>query len=76
MPFRENKAVVGWVTWMVPVIREVFRHEDRHQVGGGHRGGRMARSGRCRAADAVYPELGPQIRDMPQFNCHDNIPFV
>jgi hypothetical protein len=69
-----GQAVVVRVAWMVPVVLEGLDQEHRHQIGGRHRGRRVARFGRRRAPDAVHPELPPQLRDALQFTGHEDTP--
>jgi hypothetical protein len=49
--------VIGGVLWRVEIIAEVLRHEDGHEVGGGHRGGRVSGASRPARTNRVYPEL-------------------
>ena len=72
MPLGEDQAVVVGRSRILPVVLEVIDQEHRHQVGGRHRGRRMAGSGRRGAPDAVHPELLPQLRDALQFTGHED----
>ena len=74
MSFGKNQAVVIRVAWMAPVVLEIVDQEHRHQIGGRHRGRRVARFGRRCAPDAVHPELPPQLRDALPFVGHENTP--
>ena len=63
---REDQVVVAGVVRVVEVVAEVLREQDRHQVGGGHRGGRMPGlrdGGRADRVDAqLLAELTPEFR--------------
>ena len=62
----EDEPVVGVVLWPVEAVPQVLRNEDGGEVGGGHRGGGVARSGGCAGANRVdaqlLPKLTPDVR--------------
>ena len=53
--------VVCAVLGVGEVVAKVVREEHRHQVGGRHRGGRVAGAGRRRGADRVDAELPGEL---------------
>ena len=57
----EDEVVVGRVVRRVEVVAQVAREEHRHQVGGRHRGGRVARARRVAGADRVDAQLPSQL---------------
>ena len=61
MPLREDEPVVRGALRLVEVVAEVAVDEDRHEVGGGHRGRRVAGLRGRAHADRVDPELLPQL---------------
>ena len=61
MALREDQVVVPRVVRAVEVVAEVLREQHGHQVGGGHRGGRVAGFGDGRAADRVDAQLLAQL---------------
>lgn len=58
MALAKNQAVVVGLLRVIEVILQVRGEEDAHQVGGGHRRGRMPRTGGSCATDAVNAQLG------------------
>src|SRR5262249_48206830 len=60
------------VRGMLKVVVEVFLHEDRHQVGGRHRGRGVARSGGGRRANAVHAELLCELVPL-RWRSHDSL---
>ncbi len=66
VPLGEDQAIVRRALRIVEVVAEVGGEEHRRQVGGGHRGGRVAGAGFCARANRVdtqlLPELPPEIR--------------
>ncbi len=57
----EDEVVVGAVLRRVEVVAQVLREEHRHQVGRGHRGGRVAGVGGGGGADRVDSQLLGQL---------------
>ena len=66
MALREDEVVVPRIVRIVEVVPKVLREQDRHQVGGGHRRGRMPGlrdGGRADRVDAqLLAELTPEFR--------------
>ncbi len=58
---REDEMVVARVVRPVEVVAEVLGEQHRHQVGGRHRGRRMAGLRDGRGADRIHPELLSQL---------------
>src|SRR5712664_3879382 len=61
MAFRENQVVVVGVLGLVPVVLQVAGDQDRDEVGGGHRGGRVSGAGGRAAANGIDPQLLPKL---------------
>ena len=57
----EDKPIVVGIPGLVEVIPEVFREQDRHQVGRRHSGGRVPRAGLCRRANGIDAQLLSQL---------------
>ena len=54
---REDQVVIARVRRLAEVVVQVAAHQDRHQVSGGHRRGRMTGGCRGAGADRVDPQL-------------------
>ena len=57
VPLGEDEVVVARILGGLEVEVQVLLEQDRHQVGGRHRGGGVARAGLCGGADRVDPQL-------------------
>ena len=57
----EDEVVVRGVVGSREVVAEVIGEEHRHQVGSGHRGGRVPGAGRVAGADRVHAKLPSQL---------------
>ena len=57
----EDQVVVARVLGVAEVVAQVSRHQHGHEVGGGHRGGRVAAPRGARGPDRVDPELLPEL---------------
>ena len=63
----EDQVVVVRVLGLVVVVVQVLRHQDGHQVGRGHRRGRVPRFRHVRRADRIHAQLLSELSPVVHF---------